>query len=199
MLIDWDYSASGIWWVSTKQEHEAPAPQGAHWTATPPPGWDKRPRAWSDQLTGELLDDLQAWNDSWDHHNPDLRTNEKATVRALQERGRELAVRVQDELGTDGWEVLYKLDGQIVRVHPPGNWPARTWLEDLLGYAPRGRKHAEEEARIRQKIDGPQQASRGISPHTNPDHRRYGTDRPQLGDLRWKRGRVSPRTPMVSR
>ena len=51
-----------------------------------------------------LLGDLQQWNDDWDHKkNPDRL--------ALEERGRDLAIRVQDELGTDGWEVLYQLGG----------------------------------------------------------------------------------------
>jgi hypothetical protein len=76
----------------------------------------------------------------------------KVAARALREQGRALAIRVQDELGTDGWEVLYNLDGVVHRVHPPGSWPARTWHEELLGYAPRGQQHAEEEARVRQAI-----------------------------------------------
>ena len=53
---------------------------------------------------------------------------------ALQQRGRELAIRVQDELGTDGWEVLYQIDGQMSRVHPPGGWPVGSWKQELLGY-----------------------------------------------------------------
>jgi hypothetical protein len=168
VLIDRDYGASGIWWAPAKEEHEAPAPRGGHWTGTLPPGWDERPRAWSDRLTGELLDDLQAWNDSWDN-NPDLRANEEATARALQEQGRELAIRVQDELGTDGWEVLYKLDGRVVRVHPPGNSPARTWEEELLGYEPRAQKRAEEEARVLQMLrDRQQQAGTGNPPAPCP-------------------------------
>jgi hypothetical protein len=28
VLIGWDYGASGIWWVLTKEEKEAPAPGG---------------------------------------------------------------------------------------------------------------------------------------------------------------------------
>jgi hypothetical protein len=73
-----------------------------------------------------LLDDLQEWNDDWDTEDPD--------VRLLQLRGRDLAVRVQEQLGTDGWEVLYKMDGQVHRVHPPGSWPVTSWEQDLLGY-----------------------------------------------------------------
>jgi hypothetical protein len=57
-----------------------------------------------------------------------------AGARALQERGRELAIQVQDELGTDGWEVLYQMDGQMLRVHPPGSWPVESWEQELLGY-----------------------------------------------------------------
>ena len=54
--------------------------------------------------------------------------------RALQERGRELAIQVQDELGSDGWEVPYQIDGQMFRVHPAGSWPVESWKQDLLGY-----------------------------------------------------------------
>ena len=122
MLIDWDYCAPGIWRVLTKQEKEAPAPRGGHWSGAPPPP-DGRPRPWSDRLSEGLLDDLQAWNDSWDT-GKDRWKEGQATVRALQEQGRDLAIRVQDELGTDGWEVLYRLGDRMFRVHPPGSWPA---------------------------------------------------------------------------
>jgi hypothetical protein len=56
----------------------------------------------------------------------------------LQDQARELAIRVQNELGTDGWEVLYhdSRDPRVHRVHPPGSWPAETWEQHLLGYPP---------------------------------------------------------------
>lgn len=80
-----------------------------------------------------MLGDLKTWNDSWDPHGPpDLET-----AQVLREQARELAVRVQDELGTDGWEVLYRQGGWVHRLHPPGSWPADTWEQDLLGYPPR--------------------------------------------------------------
>ena len=60
-----------------------------------------------------------------------------ANPQALQERGRELAIRVQDELGTDDWEVLYQMGGRMSRVHPPGGWPVESWQQELLGYRPR--------------------------------------------------------------
>jgi hypothetical protein len=131
VLIDWDYGAHGIWRVLTRQEKEAPAP-GGRWSGAAPPREQRRIRAWSDRLTSDLLDDLQEWNDAWGTADAD--------TRALQERGRDLAIRAQDELGTDGWEVLYKMDGQVRRVHPPGSWPAESWQERLLGYAPRRRQ-----------------------------------------------------------
>ena len=59
-----------------------------------------------------------------------------ASPQGLQERGRDLAIRVQDELGTDGWEVLYQLGGRMFRVHPQGSWPIESWRQDLLGYGP---------------------------------------------------------------
>jgi hypothetical protein len=125
VLIGWDYGAHGIWWVLTKEEKEASAPPG-RWNGTPPPDRHDRPGPWSDRLSGELLDDLQEWNDAC--------AADSAVCRALQERGRELAIRVQDELGTDGWEVLYQMGRRMFRVHPPGGWPVESWQHELLGY-----------------------------------------------------------------
>ena len=127
VLIGWDYGARGIWWVLTKEEREAPAPPG-RWSGTPPPGRPDRPKPWSDLLSGELLDDLHAWNDAC--------AAAGANPQALQERGRELAIRVQDELGTDDWEVLYQIGGRMLRVHPPGAWPVESWQQELLGCRP---------------------------------------------------------------
>jgi hypothetical protein len=128
VLIDWDYGAHGIWWILTKQEKQAPAPAG-YWRGTPSPGWHDRRRPWSDRLSTELLDDLQAWNSACEDDSVD--------TRALQERGCELAIRVQDQLGQDGWEVLYRMGDRMMRVHPPGSWPIDSWQQQLLGYAPR--------------------------------------------------------------
>ena len=128
MLIDWDYGAHGIWWVLTKEEKESPAPPG-RWAGTRPSGRNDRIRPWSDRLSAGLLDDLQQWNRDWEAGSADSRE--------LRERGRDLAIRVQDELGTDGWEVLYQMDGQMLRVQPPGSWPIDSWGQQLLGYAPR--------------------------------------------------------------
>ncbi len=130
VLIDWDWGGHGIWRVLTKQEMEAPAPPG-RWSGAPPRREHERARPWSDLLTSGVLDDLQAWNDAWDVKDAD--------VQALERRGQELALRVQLELGVDGWEVLYMMDGRVHRVHPPGSWPAVSWQQDLLGYAPRDR------------------------------------------------------------
>jgi hypothetical protein len=110
------------------------------------------------ELTRELRDDLQAWNDAWDERDPSF--EEKVTL--LQDRGRQLAVRVQEELGADGWEVLYKRDGRVCRVQPPGSWPVMTWEEELLGYSPLERKRAEEELRVHPSI-----LSRGGEPAAN--------------------------------
>jgi hypothetical protein len=130
VLIDWDYCANGIWWVTTKEEMEAPPPPG-RWAGTRPQDRAGRPRPWSEWLSVGLLDDLQEWNDAWDG---DGWGDEAADLRALRERGRDLAVRVQDELGTEDWEVLYRMDGRVHRVHPPGSWPVGTWRQELLGY-----------------------------------------------------------------
>jgi hypothetical protein len=128
VLIGWDHGARGIWWVLTKEEKEAPASPG-HWSGTPPSSWHDRPGPWSDRLSAELLDYLQTWNDAC--------ATDGADAPALQERGRELAIQVQDELGTDGWEVLYQMDGRMLRVHPPGSWPVESWKQELLGYRSR--------------------------------------------------------------
>jgi hypothetical protein len=137
VLIGADWCAAGIWLCATKEEHEAPAPSGGYWTGAAPPRRDAPHRPWSDRLTGELLDDLQAWNRTWEEladENPD---SAGQAWRTWSEQGRDLAIRVQQELGTDGWEVLYILDGRVRRVHPPGSWPVRTWKQELLGYPPR--------------------------------------------------------------
>jgi hypothetical protein len=139
ILIDWDYGASGLWWCSTKEEHEAPYERWGYLTSVQQPDG---PPIHMPELTTELRVDLKTWNDSWDERDPLF--DEKVT--RLQERGRQLAVRVQEELRTDDWEVFYKLDGRVRRVQPPGSWPVRTWLEELLGYSPRRQKLAEEEA-----------------------------------------------------
>jgi hypothetical protein len=141
VLIDWDHCAHGIWRVLTKEEKEAPAPRGGSWTSGAPSLVDSNSLPWSDRLSAELLDDLQAWNDSW-VTGKDLWKDGEPAVRARQEQGRELAIRVQDELGTDGWEVLYRLGDRMFRVQPPGSWPAGTWQQELLGYAPRDRHDA---------------------------------------------------------
>jgi len=127
VLIGWDYGAQGIWWVLTREEKESP-PSGRR-SGIRPPAPEECVRPWSDRLSAGLLDDLQQWNDDWDHKKDPDRL-------ALRERGRDLAIRVQDELGTDGWEVLYQLGDQMLRVHPPGSWPIGSWQQELLGYAP---------------------------------------------------------------
>ena len=31
-------------------------------------------------------------------------------------------------------EVLYQMDGRMLRVQPPGSWPVESWKQELLGY-----------------------------------------------------------------
>lgn len=118
-----------------------------------------------DLLSGQLLDDLKAWNDSCDRtfHQ---KYEEVAEKEVLEQRGRELAIRTQGELGTEGWEVLYHWGGWVHRVYPPGTWPEKTWRQDLLGYAPRGRR--------RQQLagGGVEVAARGLM----PDRQQHGAD-----------------------
>jgi len=131
-MIDWEYLRHGIEWVPTKEEWEATGLQRRDWDKVQRPGKPPIPRPWPERLSGQLISDLKAWNDSWGPYG----FGDREVVRELQGRGRELAVRVQDELGTDEWEVLYNLDGRVHRVHPPGSWPVQTWEQELLGYAP---------------------------------------------------------------
>jgi len=137
VIIDADYCANGIWWVDTREEHEAPYQQWSYLTRAQRPGKPPARRPWRERLSQGLVDDLQGWNRSWDDH--DGFWNDGGGAQAWQEQGRELASRVQEELGTGDWEVLYRMNGRVHRVHPPGSWPAETWLQDLLGYAPRTR------------------------------------------------------------
>src|SRR2546430_17608355 len=102
--FDCDWS-SDVCSSDLKEEKEAPAPPG-RWSGTPPSSWHDRPRPRSDRLSGELLDDLQAWNDAC--------AADGADAQALQDRGRALAIQVPGELGTDGWEGLDPLDGRMI-------------------------------------------------------------------------------------
>ena len=147
VLLAFDYHADGIWWVSTKEEKEAATyaewsrlTRALHGPSGGPP--------WGGLLSHQVLGDLKAWNDAHDYtifqEDEEILDDE-----VLEDRGRELAFRVQNELGTEGWEVFYYLGGRVHRVHPQGSWPAETWEQDLLGYAPPDpRILAEEEARI---------------------------------------------------
>lgn len=147
VLIAFDYRAHGIWRVSTKEEQEAPTYE--EWSRlTRGQHKPTSHRAWGDLLSDQLLDDIQAWNDSQDFTIVQ-EDEEDVPDEVLDERGRQLAVRVQDELGTDGWELLFHMGGRVHRVHPPGSWPEETWRQELLGYAPPDlRKLPAEDARI---------------------------------------------------
>jgi hypothetical protein len=134
VLIAFDYRADGIWLVSTKEETEAPYEEWSRLTRSQDGPASHRP--WGDLLSDQLLDDLKAWNDSWDFTIVQENQEDVPDV-VLEARGRELAIRVQNELGTGGWEVLYNTDGRVHRVYPPGSWPEETWEQDLLGFAPR--------------------------------------------------------------
>jgi hypothetical protein len=158
VLIGFDYLADGIWWVSTKEEQEAATYE--EWSRLTralygPSG----PPAWGDLLSAQVLADLKAWNDAHDHTIVQEEDGEILDGEVLEERGRELAIRVHDELGTGSWEVLHHLGGRVHRVHPNGSWHADTWEQDLLGHAPPDpREIAEEEARILESLreDGQQ-------------------------------------------
>lgn len=97
MLISFDHYADGNSWLGTKEEQEAAAyeqwsrlTRALYGLSGPPP--------WRDLLSDQVLADLKAWNDAHDHT---LRREDEEILPAeeLEERGRELAIRVQDELG----------------------------------------------------------------------------------------------------
>jgi hypothetical protein len=156
VLIEADYCAGGIWWVDTKEEHAAPYPLWSYLTRAQRLGKPPVQRPWRERLSQGLLDDLKAWNQSWDDN--DGFWNDAQLRQAWEEQGRELAIRVRDELRTDDWEVLYRMNGWVHRVHPRGSWPAGTWTQDLLGYAaPDPWERAEEEARILEGLPESQQ------------------------------------------
>lgn len=136
VLISFDYLADGIWWVSPKEEQEAATYEEWRRACKALYGPSGQPPRLRELLSDQLLDDLKAWNDA--HDEGIVQAEEILSREELEGRGRTLAVRVQNDLGTDGWEVLYYLNGGVHRVHPPGSWPAETWQQDLLGYAPRG-------------------------------------------------------------
>jgi hypothetical protein len=136
VLVEFDYGADGIWLCAPREELEAAPQPGGYWVGAQPRGRDARPRRWSGLLSEELLDDLKAWNDARDYTIAQ-EDEEIVADEVLEERGRELAIRVQNELGTDGWEVLYHLGGRVHRVHPPGSWPEETWEQDVMGYTSR--------------------------------------------------------------
>jgi hypothetical protein len=156
VIIEADYCADGIWWADTKEEHEAPYPLWSYLTSAQRPGKPPAPRPWRERLSQGLLDDLKAWNQAWDDN--DGFWDDAQVRQGWEEQGRELAIRVQDQLGLDDWEVLYRMNGWVHRVHPLGSWPAGAWTQNLLGYAPpEPRERAGEQARILEGLPESQQ------------------------------------------
>ena len=138
VFIDVDCLTDGIWWVSPKEGQEAATYEEWRHACKALYGPSGQPPPLRDLLSDQLLHDLKAWNDAHDYGI--VQTEELLSQEELEERGRELAVRVQTELGADGWEVLYYLGGRVHRVHPADSWPAETWEQDLLGYTQPGRR-----------------------------------------------------------
>jgi hypothetical protein len=103
ILIDWDWGASGIWWVLTPEELAAPPPPGGQWL--PASTGPDRHQAWRGKLSDDLIDALQAWNARGEevmggtHH-----LYSDADRAAFWARGRDLAGEVQQQLGP-GYEV----------------------------------------------------------------------------------------------
>jgi hypothetical protein len=118
VLIDWDFGAHGIWKVLSPEELSAPRPPGK-WAPYERPR--DRPRPWSDQLQGALLDALDGWN-----AEGEMLGRRRATdleLEAFRQHGAELAQSVQQELGS-GYQVLYVVAGGAWRWVQP--WSQRT-------------------------------------------------------------------------
>jgi len=62
--IAFDYRADGIWWVATREEIEASYEEASRRYREHHRLTSHRP--WGDLLSDQLLDDLKAWNDSWE-------------------------------------------------------------------------------------------------------------------------------------
>jgi hypothetical protein len=113
VLIAWDWEADGVWWL--------PVRSGTGRSEDRTENTIRKPHAWSDLLSAELIDALKMWNDSADLlYGPksDPTGMEEAKVKFL-ESGRRLAERVQSELGPQ-WQVLYQeANGAWTWVHAP--------------------------------------------------------------------------------
>ena len=103
ILIDWDWGASGIWWVTRPEERAAPRRPDP---GAPESDRQERGTAWRDLLGDELLGALLAWNGRGEevmgvdaHRYSD---NDRA---AFWQRGHELADEVQRQLGPE-YEVI---------------------------------------------------------------------------------------------
>ena len=93
VLIAWDWEATGIWWYCSAQERG-----------------DDADALFSDLLSHELIVELKRWNDSADGlYGPRILPvdRDKVAQASFWLRGRELAERVQMELGS-AWEVVYQ-------------------------------------------------------------------------------------------
>jgi hypothetical protein len=113
VLIAWDWEADGVWWL--------PVRSGTGRSEDRTENTIRKPHAWSDLLSAELIDALKMWNDSADSlYGPksDPTGMEEAKVK-FWESGRRLAERVQSELGPQ-WQVLYQeANGAWTWVHAP--------------------------------------------------------------------------------
>ena len=121
VLIDWDLGASGIWLIVDWRQQRASAQDGEE------PELVGFGGPWSDVLPADLLAALQDWNDAAEEFSRPESTPAAGRLQrkaALRQRGRELAERVQDELGAE-WEVLYNAGGDgwsWTWVWPPSEW-----------------------------------------------------------------------------
>ena len=87
VLIAFDYRADGIWWIATRAEIEAPYEEWSRLNREQHRLTSQRP--WGDLLSDQLLDDLKAWNDSWDFTIVQ-EDEDDVPDEVLEERGRAL-------------------------------------------------------------------------------------------------------------
>jgi hypothetical protein len=120
-LVDYDFGASGIWMISSRDDtfKNQNKPNDGEWSGARLTGAE-RVRPWSNVLTESLLDELQRWND-WGcrmaRSSSDGRSASTVWI-SFYQSARVLAEKTQLELG-DGWQVLWMENGAWNFVRSP--------------------------------------------------------------------------------
>jgi hypothetical protein len=120
-LIDYDFAAHGIWLITSSSfRSDSVGRSDSHTQRAVSREGGKTAQSWSQLLSGELLSDLQSWND-WG-----CQLNRSSSIDGATEpiwstfyrNARDLAARTQMELGAS-WQVLWMEGGAWHFVRPP--------------------------------------------------------------------------------